>query len=66
MLAGVSVRDNVVLKLAGLPRDGGFLDTAELLDHACDSDRRIVALSIPAREAILRVLHELSLSASGA
>jgi hypothetical protein len=57
-LAGVSVPDRLVLELAGMLRDAGFLDTADLLEHAYDSGRRVVALSIPAREAILRVLDD--------
>jgi hypothetical protein len=56
ILAGVDVPDNLVLELAGLLRDGGFMDTADTLEHAYDSERRIVALSIASREAILRVL----------
>lgn len=59
MLAGVDVPDNLVLELTGFLRDGGFIDTAELLEHAHDSERRVVALSIPARVAILRVLDDL-------
>jgi hypothetical protein len=57
-LAGISVSDKFVLELAGLLRDGGFVDTADLLEHAYDSERRVVALSIASREAILRVLED--------
>jgi hypothetical protein len=60
MLAGVDVPGNLVLELAGLLRDGGFMDTADTLEHAYDSERRIVALSIASREAILRVLDDPS------
>jgi hypothetical protein len=58
MLAGVPVPEHLMLEVAGLLRDGGFVATAELLEHAYDSELRVVALSITSREAILRVLDD--------
>ena len=45
-LAGVPVRDEVVLDLARLLRDGGFDDTAEALVVALEAEQAIVALTI--------------------
>jgi DNA-binding transcriptional ArsR family regulator len=47
-----------VLHLAASLRQAGLVDTAELLEGAYDREARIVALDIPDREAILRVLEE--------
>ena len=58
MLAGVHVPDNLVLELAGLLRDAEFRDTADLLEHAYDTECRLIALTIASREAILRVLDD--------
>lgn len=56
MLAGIPVRDQDVLELARLLRDGGFDDTAETLEDAYDAECRVLALTIPDREAIVRTL----------
>ena len=48
-----------MLELAGRLRDSGLDDTADTLEDACaDPERRVVALTIPDREAILRVLED--------
>jgi hypothetical protein len=52
------VPDRLVLELAGLLRDAGFLDTADTLERAYDTERRVVALTIASREAILRALED--------
>ena len=57
-LAGIPVADKAVLQLAASLREAELVDTAERLEHACDREARIVALDVPDREAILRVLEE--------
>ena len=57
-LAGVPVRDEVVLDLAQLLHDAGFDDTAEALVVALEAGQAIVALTIQDREAILRTLED--------
>ena len=52
------VADRAVLHLAARLRKAELVDTAELLEGAYDREARIVALDIPDREAILRVLEE--------
>ena len=39
-------------------REAELVDTAERLERASDREARIVALDVPDREAILRVLEE--------
>ena len=59
MLAGVSVPDRDVLELTRRLRASGFIDTAEALELAYDTERRLVALTVPdRREAILRTLED--------
>jgi hypothetical protein len=58
MLAGISVRDQDVLELAGLLRKGGFRETAETLENAYDVECKVLALTIADREAILRALDD--------
>jgi len=55
-LAGIRVRDALVLELALLLRRAGFSATAERLEGAVAAFDRIVGLSIEDREAILAVL----------
>ena len=57
-LAGIPVADKIVLRLAADLREAELVDTAEILERAYDHEARIVALDIPDREAILRVLEE--------
>ena len=57
-LAGIPVADKTVLRLAASLREAELVDTAEILERAYDREAKIVALDIPAREAILRVLEE--------
>ena len=57
-LAGIPVADKAVLDLAASLREAELVDTAERLERAYDREARIVALDIPDREAILRVLEE--------
>ena len=59
-LAGIPVADNTVLQLAASLREAELVDTAKRLEHAYDREARIVALDVPDREAILRVLEECS------
>jgi hypothetical protein len=46
------------LHLAATLREGELVDTAERLEQPCDREARIVALDVPEREAILRVLED--------
>jgi hypothetical protein len=57
-VAGVRVREEDVLALAGLLHDAGFDDTAESLVVALEAEQGIVGLSIEDREAILRTLDD--------
>jgi hypothetical protein len=57
-LAGIPVADRAVLRLAANLRGSELIDTAELLERAYGREARIVALDIPDREAILRVLED--------
>ena len=57
-LAGIPVADRAVLRLVASLREAELIDTAERLEHAYDREARIVALDIPDREAILRVLED--------
>ena len=52
------VADKAVLHLAASLREAEPVGTAERLERAYDREARIVALDIPDREAILRVLEE--------
>jgi hypothetical protein len=52
------VLDRDVLELTRRLRASGFVDTAEALELAYDSQRRVVALTVPDREAILRTLED--------
>jgi hypothetical protein len=47
-----------VLELTRQLRASGFVDTAEVLELAYDSERRVVALTVPDRKAILRTLED--------
>jgi hypothetical protein len=58
MLAGIPVRNQDVLELAGLLWNAGFDDTAEALTVALEAEQALVALSIADREAILRTLDD--------
>ena len=57
-LAGIPVADRAVLQLAVSLREAELIFAAERLERAYDLEARIVALDIPDREAILRVLEE--------
>lgn len=57
-IAGVRVREEDVLRLAGLLHDEGYDDTAEALVVALEGEQGIVGLSIQDREAILRALDD--------
>ena len=59
MLAGLPIPNELVLELAGRLRDSGLDGTAETLEGACADSERRVALTIPDREAILRVLEDV-------
>jgi hypothetical protein len=58
VLAGLSIPDREVLGLARRLRDEDFVDTAERLEDAYDSEVRVLGLSIDGREEILRSLAE--------
>jgi hypothetical protein len=58
MLAGIPVPDRDVLEVTRRLRASGFLDTAEALELAYDSERRVVSLTVPDREAILWTLED--------
>ena len=57
-LAGIPVADKAVLQLAASLRDAELIATAERLERAYDREARIVALDIPDREAIFRLLED--------
>ena len=57
-LAGIPVADRAVLQLAASLREAELVDTAERLERTYDREARIVALDVPDREAIRRVLEE--------
>jgi hypothetical protein len=54
----IPVADKAVLHLPASLREAELIDTAELVEAAYDREARIVALDIPDREAILRVLED--------
>jgi hypothetical protein len=58
ILAGIPVDERLVLGVAGRLRDAGLDDTAETLEDAYDAERRVAALTIAEREAIMRVLED--------
>jgi hypothetical protein len=58
MLAGIPVRDQDVLEIARLLRGAGFDDTTEQLENAYDVECKVLALTIPDLEAILRALED--------
>jgi hypothetical protein len=58
MVAGVSVPDAAVLELTRRLRDAGLDDAAERLERAYDMQAKIVGLTVPEREAVLRVLED--------
>ena len=58
MLAGIPVRDQDVLEIARLLRGAGFDDTAGRLEDAYDVECKVLALTIPDREAMLRALED--------
>ena len=55
-LAGVQVRDGIVLDLARRLRDAQFLDTADKLERAWSQEDAQVALEADDRRALLSVL----------
>ena len=57
MLAGIPVRDQDVLELAGNLRDAGFDDVGERLEDAY-AETKVLALTIADREATLRTLDD--------
>jgi hypothetical protein len=58
MLAGVPVADVDVLELARLVRKAGFDHTAERLENAWHVECKVLALTIPEREEVLRLLDD--------
>jgi hypothetical protein len=57
-LAGIPIAEEAVLRLAASLREAELIDTADRLEQAYDREARIVALDVPDREAILRVLED--------
>jgi hypothetical protein len=57
MLAGTPIAD--LLELARRLREAELIDTAEVLEDAYYAERRVVALTIADREAVLRVARGL-------
>jgi hypothetical protein len=55
-LAGVQIKDELLLTLASKLNDAGLYETAVRLENAYDLDVKIVALSMRARDDILQVL----------
>jgi hypothetical protein len=58
MLAGIPVADEDVHALAGMLKDAGERDAAAVLNLALAQQRRVIALTIPDRDAILGVLDD--------
>ena len=56
VVAGIQVQDTDILELARLVHETGFDETAETLIVALESERSLVGLTIPDREAILSSL----------
>lgn len=57
-LAGIPIPDSDVLELARLLGSSGEPDLAARLEEAWESETKVVALTIPERETILRVLDD--------
>jgi hypothetical protein len=57
-MPGIPVDDRLLLELSSRLRDAGLDDAAETLEDAYYAERRVAALTIPDREAILRVLED--------
>jgi hypothetical protein len=57
-LAGIPIPDSDVLELARLLGSTGEPDLAARLEEAWESETRVVALTIPERETILRALDD--------
>ena len=57
-LAGTPIPDSDVLELARLLGSSGEPDLAARLEEAWESETKVVALTIPERETILRVLDD--------
>ena len=64
-LTGIPVADKADLHLATSLRQAELTATAERLERAYDREARIVALDIPDRESILRVLEDCSEELAG-
>jgi hypothetical protein len=57
-LAGIPIPDSDVLELARLLGGTGEPDLAARLEEAWESETRVIALTIPERETILRALDD--------
>jgi hypothetical protein len=57
-LAGISIRDDDVLQLAELLRDGGFEVVADKLTKALLLETKVLALTVTGRESMLWALDE--------
>ncbi|MBA3382405.1 MAG: hypothetical protein H0T97_11190 [Actinobacteria bacterium] len=57
-LVGVPIRDDDVRELVDALWVGGFEDVAHKLEHAIAMETKVLALTIPDREGILRVLDD--------
>jgi hypothetical protein len=57
-LAGVPIREEDVLEIAWVLRDGGFEELALRLEDAVRLETKVLALTIPEWEMILRMLDD--------
>ncbi len=57
-LAGIPIPDSDVLELARLLGSTGEPDLAARLEEAWESETRVIALTIPERETVLRALDD--------
>ena len=57
-LAGIPIRDQDVLELARLLREGGFVDVDAKLEKGYDAETKVLALTIVDRESILQALDD--------
>lgn len=57
-LAGIPISDESIVELVRFLRESGYIDVADRLDTALELETKILGLTIPEREAILRVLDD--------
>lgn len=57
-LAGIPISDESIVELVRFLRESGYIDVADRLDTALELETKILGLTIPEREAILRALDD--------